>query len=206
MEIFIGFIGAFGFNFAPRDWTHCAGQLIAISDNPSLFSLLSDFYGGDSRVSFGIPELRGRIPLGYGQSPGQPDYRIGQKVGSLDHTLSVLQMPVHTHAAVVTGSGSGGGVFGVLEASQENGEHEQPEPGDLLAASFKARGDLNKGYVSSENAGVTVPLGGLTVQGDPGSITVTNADTGASESFLLMQPTLAINYCIALQGIFPPRN
>jgi microcystin-dependent protein len=205
MEVFLGFIGAFGFSFAPRDWTTCAGQIIAISDNTALFSLISDFYGGDGRASFGIPELRGRVPLGFGRSPGQPDYPIGQKSGSLLHTLSLSEMPPHTHVARVTESG-GGTVAGALLASQANGEHEQPQQGDYLAASFKARGDLNKDYVSAANVGTTVPLGGLIIQGDPAGITVTNASTGGGDAFPIMQPSLAISYCIALHGLFPPRN
>jgi len=204
MEPFIGFIAAFGFSYAPRGWSMCAGQLLAIGQNSALFSLLGDFYGGDARTVFGLPELRGRVPMGYGQSPGLPLFKIGIRIGSTTQTLGLLELPAHTHTATV--GGGSGGVTGNLLASQENGENERPEVGDLLAASFKARGDLNKNYVSPEHAGATVPLGGLTVQGGIGGITVANANTGGSQPFSIMQPSLAINYCIALLGIYPPRN
>jgi microcystin-dependent protein len=205
MEPFIGFIAAFGFNYAPRGWSICAGQIIAISDNTALFSLLGDTYGGDLRSVFGLPELRGRVPMGYGQSPGLPPFQIGQRAGSPIQMLSILELPSHTHTATVTESG-GGTVSGALLASQANGEHEQPQQGDYLATSFKARGDLNKDYVSAANAGTTVQLSGLIVQGDPGGITVTNASTGNGNAFSIMQPYLTINFCIAQLGIYPPRN
>ena len=204
MDIFQGFITAFGFNYPPRNWVQCAGQILAISDNTALFSLLGDFYGGDARVTYGIPELRGRAALGYGTSPGQPTYPIGFRYGNTINALSIAELPAHSHAAVV--SGGGGAATGTLSASTANGLHEQPEVGDYLATGFKIRGDVNKNYVPAADKGATVELGGLDVQGASTPPTVTNTATGAGQSFSIMQPVLAVNYCLAFQGIYPPRN
>lgn len=205
METFVGFIGAFGFNFAPRNWGLCQGALIAINDNPTLFSLVSDFYGGDGRTTFGVPDLRGRTAIGYGAGPGLPNYNIGWKPGDEQIALTVSQMPTHNHIAQVSpGSCS---VSAYLEASTVNGDHDVPQSGDYLATSFKGRGDLNKNYISAANAGTTVPLGGLEVNcsgGSPASVSILNA--GAGNPFSIMQPSLVINFCIALQGVYPPRN
>jgi len=204
MDIFQGFITAFGFNYPPRNWVQCAGQVLAISDNTALFSLLGDFYGGDARVTYGIPELRGRAALGYGTSPGQPTYPIGFRYGNTINALSIAELPAHSHTAVV--SGGGGAATGTLSASEVNGEHDVAQVGDYMATSFKARGDTNMNYVSAANKGNVVELGGLDVQGASTQPTVTNTDTGAGQSFSIMQPVLAINYCLAFQGIYPPRN
>jgi len=204
MDIFQGFIAAFGFNFPPRNWAQCAGQVLAISDNQALYSLLSTYYGGDARATYGLPELRGRIPIGFGSAPGQPTYPMGMKVGNVLQTLSAAEMPAHTHTAVVTGGG--GAADGALYASVENGDHDVPQAGDFLATSFKARGDTNMNYVSAANKGTTVELGGLDVQGSSVPPTVTNTDTGLGRSFEILQPIMSINYSIAMQGIYPPRN
>jgi len=204
MDIFQGFIAAFGFNFPPRNWAQCAGQVLAISDNQALYSLLSTYYGGDARATYGLPELRGRIPIGFGSAPGQPTYPMGMKVGNVLQTLSAAEMPAHTHTAVVTGGG--GATTGALYASTANGLHEQPETGDYLATGFKIRGDVNKNYVPAADKGTTVELGGLDVQGSSVPPTVTNTDTGLGRSFEILQPIMSINYSIAMQGIYPPRN
>ena len=204
MEVFQGFIAAFGFNFPPRNWAQCAGQLLAIADNQALYSLLSDFYGGDSRVTYGLPELRGRTAVGYGTSPGQPTYPIGLRYGNVQNALTIAELPTHSHIATVTGGG--GTATGELYASQENGSHTIPEAGDYLATGFKERGDINSNYVPAAEKGVTVALGGLDIQGASTPPTVTNSQTGLGDAFSIMQPILAINYSIATQGIYPPRN
>jgi len=204
MDIFQGFIAAFGFNFPPRNWAQCSGQMMAIADNQALYSLLGTFYGGDARVTYGIPELRGRIPIGFGTEPGQPTYPIGKRVGSVLQTLGIAEMPQHTHTAVVTGGG--GAATGALFASTANGLHEQPEAGDFLATGLKIRGDVNKNYVPAADKGTTVELGGLDVQGASTPPTVVNSDAGVGASFEIVQPITAINYSIAMLGIYPPRN
>ena len=102
MNPFIGQIQAFGFNFAPRNWTFCNGQLLQIAQNTALFSLLGTIYGGDGRTSMGVPELRGRSMLHYGNGPGLSPVQIGQKSGAETHTLTTAQMPNHHHSVTAT--------------------------------------------------------------------------------------------------------
>lgn len=104
MEPFVGQIQSFGFNFAPRGWAQCNGQLLPIAQNTALFSLLGTTYGGDGRTTFGLPDLRGRAPLHVGQGTGLAKRDIGSKGGQENVTLSVGQMPNHTHAATVKAS------------------------------------------------------------------------------------------------------
>ena len=96
-EPFVGEIRMFAGNFAPRGWAYCEGQLLAVSQNDALFSLFGTIYGGDGRTTFGLPDLRGRIPIHAGQGPGLSDRRLGAKAGSETVTVSVNQLPSHTH-------------------------------------------------------------------------------------------------------------
>lgn len=169
MEPFIAQIMLFGGNFAPRGWAFCDGQLLAISSNSALFSLLGTSYGGDGRTTFGLPDLRGRVPMHAGTGPGLTSRRIGQTTGVEDVTLTAAQMPSHSHEV------------SVLNAPADN---DRPS-GDLLAR-------------SSIYSATTTP----TVALNPATI----ARTGGNQSHENMQPTLCINYIIALQGIFPSRS
>ncbi len=103
-DAYMGTIQAFGFNFAPRGWAPCNGQLLSISTYTALFSLLGTFYGGDGRSTFALPDFRGRVAIGQGQGPGLSNYRIGQKGGAETVTLQVSQMPSHSHVATVKGT------------------------------------------------------------------------------------------------------
>ena len=96
-EPFVGEIRMFAGNFAPRGWAFCDGQLLAVSQNDALFSLLGTIYGGDGRTTFGLPDLRGRIPIHAGTGPGLSPRRLGAKGGSEKETLTVNQMPSHSH-------------------------------------------------------------------------------------------------------------
>ncbi len=96
-EPFVGEIRMFAGNFAPRGWAYCDGQLLAISQNDALFSLLGTIYGGDGRTSFGLPDLRGRIPVHAGTGPGLSNRRLGAKSGVENVTLTTNQLPSHTH-------------------------------------------------------------------------------------------------------------
>ncbi len=96
-EPFVGEIRMFGGNFAPRGWAFCDGQLLAVSQNDALFSLLGTIYGGDGRTTFGLPDMRGRIPLHQGQGPGLSERRLGSKGGEEKVALSVNQLPSHSH-------------------------------------------------------------------------------------------------------------
>lgn len=97
-EPFVGEIRMFAGNFAPRGWAFCDGQLLAVSNNDALFSLLGTIYGGDGRTTFGLPDLRGRIPVHAGSGPGLSDRRLGAKSGSESVTVTAAQLASHTHA------------------------------------------------------------------------------------------------------------
>ena len=96
-EPFVGEIRMFAGNFAPRGWAFCDGQLLAVSQNDALFSLLGTIYGGDGRTTFGLPDLRGRIPLHQGTGPGLSPRRLGSKGGTENETLTTNQLASHTH-------------------------------------------------------------------------------------------------------------
>ena len=103
-EPFVGEIRMFAGNFAPRGWAFCDGQLLAVSQNDALFSLLGTIYGGDGRTTFGLPDMRGRVPIHAGSGPGLSPRRLGAKAGSENETLTVNQLPSHTHRQQATAS------------------------------------------------------------------------------------------------------
>ncbi|RYY32428.1 MAG: phage tail protein [Sphingobacteriaceae bacterium] len=97
MNPYIGMIIMFGGNFAIRDWALCQGQILSIAQNTALFSLLGTTYGGNGQTTFALPDLRGRVPIGWGQGPGLPTYDLGQVGGTETVTLTANQMPAHSH-------------------------------------------------------------------------------------------------------------
>ncbi|WP_010139364.1 phage tail protein [Oceanicola sp. S124] len=116
-EPYVGEIRMFAGNFAPQGWAFCDGQLLAVSQYDALFSLLGTIYGGDGRTTFGLPDMRGRIPLHLGQGPGLTERREGSKGGSETLTLTVAQMPSHHHGFVVdTGDATTAGPLGAVLA------------------------------------------------------------------------------------------
>src|SRR5271155_1078312 len=108
---FIGQIEAFGFNFAPKNWAFCAGQLLPINQNTALFSLLGTTYGGNGTTTFALPDLRGRIANAFGQGQGLAPYQLGQAAGEEFHTLALAEMAAggHTHAINATNNGTASG-------------------------------------------------------------------------------------------------
>ncbi|KAA3621194.1 MAG: phage tail protein [Flavobacterium sp.] len=116
MEPFIGQIQAFGFNFAPRGWAKCEGQLLSISNFTALFSLLGTTFGGDGRTSFGLPDLRGRSIVGIGNGPGLSNITWGEKAGTESITLNANNIPAHAHGVNVPVSSTAG------EESTANGQ------------------------------------------------------------------------------------
>lgn len=117
MEPYIGQVCLFGFNFAPKGWAQCNGQLMSIAQNTALFSLIGTYYGGDGKTTFALPDLRGRVALNQGQGPGLSNYSIGQAAGTETVTLNTTQIPAHNHV-------------GTLHAS--NGAVNQEEAGGHL--------------------------------------------------------------------------
>ncbi len=112
---FIGQLALVGFNFCPRGWADASGQLLPISQNSALFALLGTMYGGDGRTTFALPDLRGRSPIGFGNGPGLPSFSQGQRGGTETTTLSVANMPPHSHDVnatnVIGDKGGPGGKF-----------------------------------------------------------------------------------------------
>ena len=172
MDPFIAEIRIFPLNFAPRGWAFCNGQLIGISQNTALFSLLGTTYGGDGRTTFALPNLQGRIPMHPGQSPGLPNYDLGESGGSTAVMLQESQMPAHTHAWM---------------ASNQTAEDRTP------ANEFVARATGGTLYTTTSD-GLTPMASGAV------------APVGGGQPHNNLQPYLTVNFCIALQGIFPPRS
>lgn len=166
-EPFLAEVRMVGFNFAPRGWAFCDGQILPINQNQSLYSLLGTTYGGDGRTSFALPDLRGRVPIHVGRSNGA-DHRLGSKSGEETHTLSGNEMPQHNHS---------------FQASSTAAD-SQTANGNVLAS--------GQVYHAATNA-QSMKSG-----------TIRNA--GGNQAHNNMQPYLAVNFCIALQGLFPSRN
>lgn len=178
MEGYIGQIIMFGGNFAPRNWAFCAGQLLPIAQYTAVFSILGTTYGGDGRTTFGLPDLRGRVPIGQGTGPGLSANALGQKSGAENTTLSVANMPTHNHGVALqaeTAAGTTANPSNALLAISTNQDriYSPPDPADQI------------------------PM-------HPDSIAQQNVGNG--QSFSNMQPYLVVNYVICLQGIFPSRN
>jgi microcystin-dependent protein len=174
---FVAEIRMFGFNFAPRGWARCDGQLLPISQNTALFSLVGTFYGGDGKSTFALPNLQGSAPMHWdgfqGQGPGVSSHSVGELGGSSTVTLIQSEMPVHTHALNTTPVAS-------LVAV----------PGPTVALG-RSRG-LNAYQSNSTQNLATL---------SPNAIST----AGGSQPHNNLQPYLVLNFCIALQGIFPPR-
>jgi microcystin-dependent protein len=180
MEPYLGQITLYGCNFPPRGWALCQGQLMAISQNSALFSLLGTYYGGNGVSNFGLPDLRGRTGLNLGQPPGGQDYVIGEQGGVENVTLTTATMATHNHGFVATTAAAttptaSGNQLGVGQAGN-------PIHG------------LSKANIYSPNA-VTTPLA-------PNAL----GTAGNNLPHNNLQPYLALNYCIALQGTYPARN
>jgi microcystin-dependent protein len=177
---FIGEIRMFGFNFAPRGWALCNGQLLSIAQNTALFSLLGTMYGGNGQTTFGLPNLQSRVPIHQGQGQGLSSYVMGQLAGEENHTLISNEMPQHLHTVSPPCSA---------------------EDANLAAA--------KNNYLASPQ----VAVGGAAVNvytsaASPNTfMAATNSSiVGGSQPHNNLQPYLVVNFCIAVQGIFPSRN
>ncbi|CAB9512708.1 Tail Collar [Seminavis robusta] len=213
-EPFIGQVVLFAGNFAPRSWAFCNGQLLAISQNSALFSILGTTYGGDGRTTFALPDLRGRVPVSQGTGPGLPPISLGQRRGSNTATLTVNNMPAHNHGA--TGS------LADKQACSKAGTTKslKYQPGPANEGSCQLRYELQPVgretcYFDSASDVLTVVADHATDTGlcdhilgelvsDTVAITITNS--GGNQAFSIEQPVLGMNYIIATQGIFPSRN
>lgn len=166
-EPFLSEIRVFSFNFAPKGWALCDGQLLPINQNQALFSLLGTTYGGSGVTNFALPDFRGRVPIHMGSG-----HTLGERAGEQAHTLSISELPMHTHS---------------LQAQSAAGN--QPNGSNALLA--KTNGDVYVDY-NGQN------LQALNAQAV--------SSIGGSQAHLNMMPFLTLNFCIALQGIFPSQN
>ena len=164
-------------NFCPRGTAIAQGQLLAISQNTALFSLVGTTYGGDGRTTFGLPDLRGRAPIGIGQGPGLPNYNWGNRGGSTDFTLTSAQIPSHSHT-------------GTIKASRLVGDTANPSGN---APAIDASGD--KIYHTAA-AGQNMQSGILEI----------DVSGGGGMPVNKRSPYLAMYWCIATQGIYPSRS
>jgi microcystin-dependent protein len=171
---FLAEIRIFPFNFPPTGWAFCNGQLMPISQNTALFSLLGTFYGGDGKSTFALPNIQGSAVMQPGQGQGLSERFLGEQGGAEAVTLLVSEIPVHTHA---------------LRANEFQGDKSVPGPNVSLAAS--QGGSL---YVSGSSNPALAQMAFQALPPAGGGLPHNN-----------MQPYLALNFCIALQGIFPQR-
>ncbi len=163
-EPYLAEIMMVGFNFAPRGWAFCDGQILPINQNQSLFSLLGTTYGGDGRTTFALPDLRGRTPIHVGSG-----HNLGQRSGEETHPLTVGEIPLHTHVAQASSSNANAPVATDTVLAAVNNLYHAPQ--DLVAL-------------------------------EPGTV----ANAGGGQGHENMQPFLTLGFCIALTGLFPPRN
>jgi microcystin-dependent protein len=166
-EPFLSEIRIMSFVFAPKGWALCNGQLLPINQNQALFSLLGTTFGGDGRVNFALPDLRGRTPIHVGSG-----HTLGERGGEQAHTLSIAELPTHTHVA---------------QATSVSATTAVPASNLTLATSVNYEAYRPASNLVSLNPGTVTPVGG-------------------SQAHLNMQPFLTLNFCIALQGIFPSPN
>lgn len=175
-QFYVGEIFGFSGTFAPLGSMFCHGQLVSVAENDALFSLIGTTYGGDGTTTFGLPDLRGRVPLSQGQGPGLSNYTIGQKAGSETVTLTTSQLPRHNHL--------------VTAANQAS----TATPSD---SSYLANEE-----VSSTAAPIYGPAPGTPVNLAPNSV----SSSGGSLPHNNLQPLQVINYCIAMYGIYPQQS
>jgi microcystin-dependent protein len=171
---FVAEIRFFGFAFAPKGWAFCNGQLLPISQNTALFSLLGTMYGGDGKSTFALPNLQGSGPMFWGQGPGLSLHDEGEAAGSSTVTLLDSELPSHQHA---------------LRANSAQGDLPTPGQTRSLARSSP--------FIYKTPAGAASP--------QPLSPTAVGI-AGGGQPHNNMMPFLTLNFCIALQGIFPPRS
>lgn len=172
MDPFVAEIRIFGFNFAPKGWAFCNGQILAISQNTALFSLLGTTYGGDGKSNFALPNFQGNAPMHYGQGPGLSLRDIGESGGTDTVSLTASELPEHSHST---------------SCNAGMGDQYGP-PGNFWATD--AGGNLE--YAPGPATG---PMAAGAVQ-----------NMGGGEPHNNLQPYLALNFCIALQGVYPSRS
>lgn len=175
---FLGEIRMFGGNFAPNGWALCNGQLLAISQNTALFSILGTMFGGDGVRTFGLPDLRGRVPVHQGQGNGLSNYTVGEITGSENVTLLTGQMPTHNHTVGV---------------SNQAGSAVDPTNGIIAEINTGGRQPVTTTEAYVPTATGTMAANAVSM-------------AGGNQPHSNIQPLLCLTFIIALQGIFPSRS
>ena len=184
MDSYISTIMLFGCNFAPRGWQMCNGQILSIAQNTALFSLLGTTFGGNGQTTFALPDFRGRAPMHWGQGQGLSNRALGEAGGFEATTMTSTQMPAHTHAAVATST---------LYAETAQSTVRNPQ-GNMF-------GTPTAPIYCAPDPAANRAMGPDTV-----ATTVTLAATGGGQPLAIMQPYLAVTFCICTEGLFPSRN
>jgi len=182
VEPYLANVTIFGGNFAPRGWMFCQGQLLAIAAYDALFALIGTTYGGDGQTTFALPDLRSRVAVHPGQGQGLSFYTLGQMGGVENVTLLSSNIPPHNHS-VLTLSGSPGG---------NTSAGTTDDPTNAVPANTGGSNNYN-----GSDSGITLGVS---------ACTATTPIAGGNQPFSVISPYLAMNYIIAVEGIFPSRN
>ncbi len=188
---FIGEIRMVGFNFAPRGWLMCAGQLISISQNTALFSLLGTTYGGDGTSTFALPDLRGRSPVGVGSGPGLSNIDQGEVAGAENVTLLQSQMPAHTHTTALNANVA-------IPANSAVGTSKAPSNTSVLAQTADSAAGAEVMIYNAGPANANLLPFNAPVTGSLGT-------SGANAPLPIRNPYLGICFIIATEGVYPSR-
>ena len=234
---FMGSIFISPYQFAPKDYLFCQGQLLQVNQNQALYALLGNTFGGTAPSNqFGLPDLRGRVPVGAGQGVSLTKRNVGAIWGAEQATLSINNLPSHDHAAVGTTSLSGGSGSGTVDFSKvttsatttvlvENAQAQDSDPTPGTGSYLALPNDPSVGgspvlyrpapvgstpsTFSLGGVSTTVTLSGtvpITVAPPIATTTVAVGKTGSTQPFPMLPPSLALNFIIAIQGLFPMRN
>lgn len=176
---FIGEIRAFAFDFAPKNWAICAGQIMPIQQNTALFSILGVQFGGNGTTNFGLPNLQGSAPMGTGMGPGLTQRTIGEVAGTQSVTLSQNEMPIHSHTIT----------------AQARAADKLDPAGNYLAQGIRGTPPRTSSVPTYAGGALNIPLA-----------TGTLAPSGGAQAHSNMQPYLALNFCICLFGAYPTRG
>lgn len=204
MEGTMAEIRCFAADFAPRNWAFCSGQMLAISTNQALFALLGTTYGGNGTQTFGLPDLRSRIPMGTGQPTyGGANFVTGEKAGEENHLLIIAEITAHQHSSSITAGTGPAMITSVLNATSTGASTTVPA-GQIFGADG-GNGDVTL-YAPSTTpvamAAAAVAISDIT----PSTAAASLLPTGANQAHSNIQPVLGLNYIICTMGIFPSRN
>jgi microcystin-dependent protein len=208
-DSYLGVIMALGFNFVPRAFGACSGSLLAIAQNTALYSLLGIQFGGDNRVTFGLPDLRGRSAVGRGTGPGLSTIDMGMRFGREYETLNQLNLPMHTHSHSYNTGNSGEGMPATVQVANVAGKEETPTSGDFLAAPASGFGAISaNAFIKPSDipSAGTVAIGGVSGGGSFNSDSLVINSAGQSQPVSINSPRLGINYSICIQGMYPSRS